>query len=189
MEFLGAVFEFVRDLAVLCAAAGVARWAWADHVEAPARRDAQARAGIDRERQAADLRQWAGRMEAHALAVATRLDDGLAHTREAEARGLLAVRIHHMLQTTTDPFLTFAEIRDGLAGPVAASTEAVQPDEAATPATTPAVTPVAVMPAAVTETILRRALLGLIADGAVTQLSGDRYFIASDFEAAEDDGA
>ena len=172
MGFLGVLFEFIRDLAVLAAAVGIAKWAWDQHSQAPRLRDAQALAGIEAERTRADLKQWGARMEALGIDLSTRLEEIALRTRVAEERAALEARIHRLLQTTRDPFLTFAEIRDGLAN---ASPEAGA--SVAAIATTEGLQD--------TEETLRRALIELIADDAIAQLDHDRYFIASDFEAEQ----
>jgi hypothetical protein len=164
VQVLASLLEFMRDLAVLAAGIGIANWAWTQHVRTPQRDNADARAALDAERHSADLRQWAERMEAGTDGLSQRLDEIAAQARRIDQRSVLEVRIHGLLQSTSDPFLTFAEIRDGLAR-TEPSKEAREPDDA-----------------------IRRALIALIAHRAVAQLDRDRYFIASDFEADDSDG-
>ncbi len=79
---------------------------------------------------------------------------------DEEARMAAKVRVHRLLHSTTDPFLTFVEIEKALGA-----------DDLA---------PIA-------GDRLRRVLIELVSDGVVAQLDQDRYFIASDYEAGSGD--
>lgn len=99
-----------------------------------------------------------------------------AGARDEDARMAAKVRVHRLLQGTTDPFLTFAEIERAIGnagrsidGPPAGDSDL--PDEG---------------PIVAGEWLsgdrLRRVLIELVSDGVVAQLDRDRYFIASDYE-------
>ena len=165
MELLGSLFLVLRDLAILAAGTGIAWWAWDQRANAPRRRDEEASARMATERLWADQRQWAAKMQALGIDISTRLDELLGRQRDAEVRSGHKVRVHRVLHATGEPFLTFAEIRDGLAA-----------DARSGPAQSDA---------ALTVDELRRVLIELAADGVIAQLEHDRYFIASDYDADE----
>ncbi len=171
VHVLWGLIEFLRDIAVLAAAVGVAKWTWDQHSAGPRRRDEEAKALMAQERGLADLRgdvkQWGSRMEALAVDVSTRLDEVLGRQREAEQRAELKADIHRTLHATSDPFLTISEIGKALAG-----SSGARASETGTEA--------------VSEVELRRALMEMVADGMVEQIVPDRYFIASDFDADEE---
>ena len=165
---LVSLFEFIRDLAVLAAAAGIAKWAWDQHTLGPRRRDEEARAAMEADRLRADTRQWAGRLEALGVDISTRLDEVLGRQRDGELRAQAEVRVHKLLHQSSEHYLTFAEIEAALAGQTAAAGPDAEP---------------------LAGEALRRVLIGLLSAGVIAQLEGDRYFIASDYEAGgEPDG-
>jgi hypothetical protein len=167
-----------RDLAVLAAAALVAKWVWDQLQSAPRRRDDEARDRLQAERLQADLGQRAARLEALMVDISTRLDEVVGREREAELRAADKIRIHRLLHATSDPFLSFAEIEEALAsqraGPASTAEDADGPrgDDAAD---------------AISGDRLRRAMMELVGDGTVAQLEGDRYFVSSDFETGDDE--
>ena len=160
------MLEIVRDLAVTIAAVGVAWWAWDRYSGAARRQDEAAQDRTARDRLGADLRQAGARMEALAVDISTRLDEVLGRGRDAEARSAVKIAVHRVLMASKEPFLTFTEVRDGLARGAGGSAPATPVDEAE----------------------LRRCLMELVADAVVAQLERDRYFIASDFDADEAPG-
>ena len=85
----------------------------------------------------------------------------MARARDRDASDVLTARVHALLHASRDPFLGFDEIRAGLASADAGAALASRVES---------------------DIDLRRALIRLIADKAIAQLAGDRYFIASDFE-------
>lgn len=175
---LAALFDFVRDVAVLAAAAGIAWWCWSQIKAGPGFRDEAARASLVAERQAADLNQWAEKLDARIVALTGLIEHLAADRRDSEARVATRVRVHEMLQSTTDPFLTFAEIEKAL-------TKTARIEEGAEPAEAEDEARVADIVASRNE--LRRVLIELVGDGVVAQMDRDRYFIASDFETGADE--
>lgn len=195
---LAAVLEFVRDLAVLAAAAGVAWWCWDQYRTAAGRGDEAARLSLTAERQSADLRRWAETLDertaaisaeltqlgqiarlaqsAHVAQAALMADAAAAAARDNDMRMAAKVRVHRLLQATTDPFLTFVEIERALGsvGRLAARSATGQHDA---PEEGPSLAGDG----------LRRVLIDLVADGVVAQLDRDRYFVASDYETGDDD--
>jgi hypothetical protein len=171
--------EFIRDCAVLAGAVGVAWWCWEQFRSGAARRDEAARSMIAAERQAADFKQWAALIDLRTAAMTDRLDEMAVAAREAESRMVAKVRVHRLLQSTSDPFLTFAEIENAMAqldDIVEAAKDATAIEEG-TPGRR-------VLPAG---NELRRVLIELVGDGVIAQLDRDRYFIASDYEAGDGD--
>ena len=170
---LASLFDFIRDLAILAAAVGIARWAWDWHTSRTERRNDAAMTALADDRWRTDARRWAGRIE-------NQLDELAGRQRDSEALTKAKVAIHKLLQSTIDPYLSFAEIE-------AALSRARSPEPAMSAA---GETPVAV---AVADTsnlagdALRRVLIEMVGDGVIAQLDRDRYFIASDFEAGEGD--
>lgn len=130
---IGWLWDFIRELAVLAAAGGIAKWAWDQHVDRGLRRDQEAERALDQ-----------GRLKAERQA--------------AEDRMRLKVRIHKLLHATSEPFLTFAELRQALAQ-----------GEPASPA----------------EDLLRRCVMELVSDGCAGQMEGDRYYVGGEFEPEE----
>lgn len=173
---LTALFYLVRDLAMLAAAVGISWWCWEQYRSRKTRMDETVRASLAAERQSTDLRQWMqifdGRTEAIATAVAAMAATG----REKEVIADAKVRVHRLLQSTTDPFLTFAELERGLANVGRLATSIATSEGTAPPAAGP-----------LSGDLLRRVLIDLVSDGVVAQLDRDRYFIASDFEAGADE--
>jgi hypothetical protein len=173
---LGYLIEFLRDLALLAAASGVAWWCWDQWRDRAARRDEAARLQLAAERQAADLKMWIDRLDARTAGMADRLEEIAAQGRAAEARAAGKLRVHRLLQATSDPFLSFTEIERamGQLGDFAGALtgDGPTPESAAEPLAADA---------------LRRVLIELVSDGVVAQLDRDRYFIASDYEAGDDD--
>lgn len=190
---LAAVLEFVRDIAVLAAAAGVAWWCWDQYRTAAGRGDEAARLSLTAERQSADLRRWAQTLDERTAAISAELtqlgqiarlaqsahvaqaallaEAAAAAAREEDTQVAAKVRVHRLLQATTDPFLTFVEIERALGsvGPLAARPATGEHDA---PEEGPSLA----------GDRLRRVLIDLVADGVVAQLDRDRYFIASDYE-------
>lgn len=164
---LAMLFELTRDLAVFAAALGIARWTWDWHTTSAERRDDIAKAALAEERWRADMRQWAATID-------KRIDAALGDRAAVEARADARVRVHKLLQSTDDPYLSFSEIEAALArGAPGAATE---PIEDRTPPTC----------AATSGEGLRRVLIELVGDGVIAQMDRDRYFIASDYETGED---
>ena len=176
MDLLIALIDFLRELAIFAAATGIAWWAWDHYRNTPVRRDDAARLQLAAERQAADLKQWTARLDERVDerigGLAVHLEELMAARRAAEHRTVAQVRVHRLLQATTDPFLTFAEIERALAN-VGRFTGALADD------TEP--------PEKLEGDALRRVLIELVGNGVITQLDRDRYFIASDYETGEDD--
>lgn len=176
-NLLAALFYLVRDFALLAAAAGVAWWCWEQYRTRQGHYDEVARTSLAMERQAADLKHWAGIIDGRAQVIATTLADLADAGRKTEERAAAKVRVHRLLQSTTEPFLTFAEIERGLGqvGRLAG------------------LSPLAEAGAGVEEErrlvgdALRRVLMELVCDGVIAQLDRDRYFIASDYETGTDD--
>ena len=165
---LASLFDFVRDLAILAAALGIARWAWDWHSTSANRRDEAAKSAIADERWRADMRQWVATVE-------SRLGEALGDRREAAARTGVKVRVHKLLQSTSDPYLSFGEIERALAPSPITEAAAVA---TAGPASTPD---------AVSGDALRSVLIELVGDGVIAQMDHDRYFIASDYETGDDE--
>lgn len=168
---LGLLIEFLRDIAVLAAASGVAWWTLREFATRSLRQDEAARAQLAADRRGADLMQLAGHLEQRLSSISRHVDDLATAERAADARWHGKIRVHALLQSTADPFLSFAEIHQAL------STSASPDDLAETEPTT------------ITGENLRRILIELVGDGVIAQLDKDRYFIASDFEAADADNA
>jgi hypothetical protein len=168
---LEALFLFVRDVALIAAAASVAWWIFAEQRTRAQRRDEAARVALAAERQATDLRQWADRIEARSALIEGHLAALAAVTRDSRELTKLKLSVHRLLQRTDDPFLTFAEIEREIA------TNDTPADASATPAGE-----TAAPHAAPGGDMLRRVLIELVRDGVIAQLAGDRYFIASDYE-------
>ena len=205
---LASLFDFLRDVALLAAAAGIAWWCWDQYRSHVTRHDEAARAALTAERQAVDLRTALMHLDERTADIAAEVAAGreeLAAERADRAALMAAkVRVHRLLQSTEDPFLTFAEIERALAG---AGRFAIVPDDkdvsrdvsrdASSEASTGA--PVAVIASeAATQRVvtassalagdaLRRVLIELVGDGVIAQLDRDRYFIASDFETGDDE--
>ena len=171
---LFSLLDLLRDRLVMAAAAGIAWWGWENYRDRQGRHDDAARTLLIAERQAADLELWTGLIDRRTAAMAGRLDEIAAAGRLAETRAAAKVRVHRLLQSTTDPFLTFAEIERAL-GQVG-RLAGVLPDTATEAGET--AEPLA-------GDHLRRLLIDLVSDGVVAQLDRDRYFIASDFEASD----
>ena len=167
---LGSLFDFLRDLAILAAAVGVAKWAWDWYTGSTERRDEAARTALAEERWRTDMRQWAERLE-------KRIDALAAPDAEAEARNKAKIAVHKVLQSTTDPYLSFAEIESALAR--AAFVERV------VAAGDTEVAAAVGEPDSIKGDALRRVLIELVGGGVIAQLDRDRYFIASDFETGE----
>lgn len=167
-----------RDLAILAAGVGLAKWAWDQHQAAPRRRDEEARDRLHSERLSADLGQRAARLEALMVDTSTRLDEVVGRERDAELRAAGKVAIHRLMHETKDPFLSFAEIEAALAARTAGLARTVEGAGGAEDAGSVE---------AISGDRLRRALMELVGDGVIAQLDGDRYFVSSDFETGEDD--
>jgi hypothetical protein len=167
---LGSLFDFLRDLAILAAAVGVAKWAWDWHTGTTERRDEAARTALAEERWRTDVRQWAERLE-------KRLDAVAAPHAETEARLKTKIAVHKVLQSTADPYLSFAEIESALA-------RAAFVERAVAAGNTEVAAEVG-EPESIKGDDLRRVLIELVGDGVIAQLDRDRYFIASDFETGE----
>lgn len=145
MYFIGWLWDFVREAAVLAAAVGLAKWAWDQHNGAAERRDIEARVAMEEGRARAELKAYQDAVQ--------------GETRAREERSQLKVRIHRLIHASADPFLTFAELRDG----VGRGGEAL-PEEG----------------------LLRRALMELVAERSVAQMERDRYFVGGEYEADEE---
>ena len=169
---LPALVDLLRDLAIIAAALGVVWWTWNHYSSDTVRRDDTARLQLTAERQAADLRQWIARLDERTAGMAAHLEDIATARRLAEQRSLAQLRVHRLLQATTDPFLTFAEIERAL-GHVGRFAGALSDD--------------AEPPDKLEGDPLRRVLIEMVGNGVITQLDRDRYFIASDFETGDDD--
>lgn len=173
---LAALIDLVRDIALLAAATGVAWWCWEQFRTAASRSDEVARAGLAAERQAADLKQWAGISDTRSELIAFHLGELVAAEQAKDAIAADKVRVHRLLQASTEPFLTFSEIERVLAnvGRHASALPTIVPE-----------------PSGPVEPVvgdrLRRVLIELVSDGVVAQLDRDRYFIASDYETAGDE--
>lgn len=167
---LGSLFDFLRDLAILAAALGVATWAWDWHAGRTERRDEAARNALAEERWRTDMRQWAERLE-------RRLDAITSPHAAAEARIKAKVAVHKLLQSTSDPYLSFAEIESELARAAFV--------ERAVAAGDTEVAAASGEQDSLKGDELRRVLMELVGDRVIAQLDRDRYFIASDFETGE----
>lgn len=153
MQVIAWLWDVVRELAVVAAAIGVAKWSFDRHRDRAERRDREARIDMAEEQARTEIRAFHDRMLADARA--------RSETREARSRlTALKVAIHRLLHATRDPFLTFAEIASGLAR---------EGGEEASKA------------------LVRQALIALIAERAVSQMELDRYFVAGDYEADDED--
>lgn len=178
---LGSLFDFIRDAAILVAAVGLAKWAWDQHKLAPIHRDGEAKAAMAAERLQNETRQWNARMEAHAVEIAARLAELIEREKKIEQASAAKIAVHHLLQSTTDPFLSFVEIEaalrttDASPGMASARQHATDTGTPASDATSP-----------LSGQALRRILMDLVSDGVIAQLDRDRYFIASDFETGDD---
>ncbi len=175
---ISALFHIIRELVLLAAAAGIAWWCWDAFKSRTARRDDAARAALTADRQAADVKLMAERIEARLAAIAMRLDEMTARGSGEDRLAADKVRVHALLQSTTDPFLSFEEIERALSGP---DTPVADPSSAEADPGQTVGTPLAA-------NRLRRVLIELVRDGAAAQMDRDRYFIASDYETGEDDG-
>jgi len=165
---LGILIEFLRDLAVLAAASGLAWWTWNAYRTRNSRNDETARLQIGAERRNTDLMLLAQRLEQQIASASLSLDEITASAKAIEARWDEKARVHALLQSTDDPFLSFAEIEEMLSAPSSSG-----PDQGASDA--PPLSGIR----------LRRILMELVGAGVIAQLDKDRYFIASDFEAAD----
>lgn len=163
---LGILIEFLRDIAVLAAATGVAWWTWREYATRSFRLDETAKAQLAADRRGADLMQLAGRLEQQVSTIAQRVDDLANAQRATDALWQDKISVHALLQSTADPFLSFTEIEQALSATGSPDTQ----EEATTP---------------ISGNRLRRILIELVGDGVIAQLDKDRYFIASDFEANE----
>lgn len=159
MYLIAWLWDVMREAAVLLAACGIAWWAWDQRRTAGERRDMDAQRHMEDERSRADHKAWREAMLADAA-------QRTARDAAADVRAGLKVRIHRLLHTTSDPFLSFAEIATGLAVAPASG-------DAGRPA----------------DDDIRRALIELIAERAVAQMEGDRYFVGSEFEADDETAA
>lgn len=167
---LGILIEFLRDLAVLAAASGLAWWTWQEYQTRNSRNDEAARAQIAADRRGTDMLLLAQRLEQQMASVTQRLDEIVSSAKGTVALWNDKVRIHALLHGTSDPFLSFSEIEEMLSAPH--TSEAVQvPSNAADQP--------------LSGVRLRRLLIELVGAGVIAQLDKDRYFIATDFEAAD----
>lgn len=149
MQLIAWLWDLVRELAIVAAAIGVAKWSLDQHRDHSERKDREARLDMAEEQARAEHRAFNDRMLADIRA--------RTEAREADARLIsLKIDIHSLLHATRDPFLTFSEIRVGLAK---------EGGEAPT------------------ETLVRQALIALAGERVVSQMEQDRYFVAGDFEA------
>ena len=178
---LAALFDFLRDFAVLAAASGIAWWTWDHYRSRLARHDEAARTATAAEREAADRRQSADRLDQRLAGIAARLDEIAAGSCAAEARAATKLLVHRLLHATSDPFLTFVEIERALgkvgrlAGALPDSSNEKAGEE---PADADALLAV---------DGLRRVLIEMVGDSVIAQLNRDRYFIASDYETGDGD--
>lgn len=171
---LAALFYLIRDVAFLAAAAGVAWWCWQQFRNTEILRNEAAAAALTRDREARELKVWREGLDARLADLASRLE-GLSLTeRSNEERAVAKVRVHRLLQSTTDPFLTFSEIERSLRD--VGRPEGVAPADSPRPES---------QGAHLEGDALRRILIELVSDGVVAQMDRDRYFIASDFEAGD----
>ena len=201
---LAALFDLVLEIAVFVAATGVAWWCWDQYRTSTERRDEAARLSLTAERQSADLRHLAEKLDERITAISSHLAElgqaaHLAQSAQSAQSSLLAeartkaardenarlaamardedtwmaakVRVHRLLHSTTDPFLTFVEIERALDN-VGRLADRAPPEEHGADGEDP---PLA-------GNRLRRVLIELVSDGVVAQLDRDRYFIASDYE-------
>lgn len=145
MSIFAWIWDFVRDAAILAAAVGLAKWSWDQHISASERRDHEARQEIQEERARTEQKAYQDAM--------------LAEVRSREERSQLKVRIHRLMHASADPFLSFAEIRDGLAD----GGQAPPGDDT-----------------------LRRVVIELVAERVVAQMERDRYFVGGDYEADDE---
>src|SRR5262249_48573593 len=121
------------------------------------------------------MRQWSAAIAAEAALVSACLQEMAATKRDAEARAATKIRVHGLLQTTSEPFLTFAEVERALTTE-AAEARSGAPDPGSSGPSKP-----------VGGDTLRRVLIELVSDGVIAQLDRDRYFIASDYETGDGD--
>jgi len=170
---LGILIELLRDLAVLAAAFGVAWWTWREYTTRGQHLDEAAHAQLASERRGADMLLLAQRIEMQMGAIIGQVSGIAAAAHEADARWSAKIRVHALLQSTQDPFLSFSEIEAALAPPAS-----VEADVAATTKEAGGGPPLS-------GDGLRRVLIELVGDGVIAQLDRDRYFIATDFEASE----
>ena len=155
------LWEIVRELVVVAAAAGlaVAAWQWnlgrstTEQASAAARAQAAAQAR-DLQR---DLQAAIAGLDRRLEALAGNLSELTGRRLAEDERWAGRIAIHTILQATRDPFLTFGEIEAALAGE----------------------------PLAISGAALRRVLMEMVADGVIAQLDRDRYFVASEYEAGE----
>jgi hypothetical protein len=154
--FIHWLWDFVRELAILAAAVGIAKWTYDQHASSRERRDEEARRLLEEGRARADLK-------AFEEAILIEVREHMERARRAEDRAGLKVRIHRLLHAADDPYLTFAEIREGLAREAEEGRPAVGEDD------------------------LRRSLMELVAERCVAQMEGDQYFVGGDYEPDEAD--
>ena len=175
---LAVLFESLRDLAVLAAATGVAWWCWEQYRVTPRQRDEAARESLTAERKAADLSRLLGQMDERLASIAASIEQLATPDRDQQERQHTKVRVHRLLHDSTDPFLTFAEIEQGLRRDrelgLALIGDAAEPEVASGAGSGHG--------GAAYGDGLREILIELVRDGVVAQLDRDRYFIASDYE-------
>ncbi len=174
------LFQFVRELVLLAAGAGIAWWCWDAFKTRRTSRDEAARAALSAERRTADARQLQERIEARLGAIANRLDELASRSAAQDELASDKVRIHALLQATTDPYLSFDEIERALSAP--------DPQLSGAEASPDTGTNSADRHPPLSGDRLRRALIELVRDGAAAQMDRDRYFIASDYETGDDVG-
>ena len=163
---LWGILEFIRDIAILAAAVGIAKWTWDQHSRRLSDQEHTDRIAEARTREIAELQAaasgWGTKMETFATGITAQLDELVQRQREMQDREILRLAIHRVLHETKDHFLTIKEIADIVA---TSAPHLPTPHEAE----------------------IRHALISLIADGVVAQMEGDRYFVATDYEADDDD--
>lgn len=142
MQILGWLWDTLREAAILLAAVGLAKWSWDQHTGAIERRDIEARRIIEEGRARAELKSYQ--------------ESRLEQSRVRTERDRIKIAIHRLLHASTEPFLTFAEVRAGLAW---GDRKPPEDDE------------------------LRHCLMELVAERCVAQMEQDRYFVAGEFEA------
>lgn len=138
------IWELIRELAIVAAAVGIAKWAWDQHRLSGERHDGQARQAMEEARARTELKAYQDTM--------------LAQARAAEERQRLKVHIHRLLHASSEPFVSFEEIRQRLAS-----------DGGSQPVPDPE--------------IVRQCLMELVAERCIAQIEHDRYFVGADFEA------
>lgn len=209
MRLLAVLFDLMRDIAIVAAAAGIAWWCWDQYRTSAERGDQAARAGLLAERQSADLKLWAEKLDERTTAISAHL----AHvaqiaqlaqaaqtaqaTAMAEARSAWAneqdmrlARAERDAEERMSAKVRVHRLLHGTTDPFLTFVEIEKAIADGGPSGNPHARGEAAGaddPAPIAGDLLRRVLIELVSDGVVAQLDQDRYFIASDYEAGGDD--